>query len=97
MLTKIIEVRGERTELRQNPFGPIDLYPDGTNRIVWQYNIFPKELNEERKGWFSESYILQRTAINFIFSATGDEPPAYYNEWKDVKFVEIPDSERYRS
>ncbi len=88
MITRVIEVQGLENEERPT-LGMRDLntrvYPEGTTRVVRQYNILPKKLEGERTGWFNRPYILQRARIVAVASLDGEAMDV--NVWEDVKFV----------
>ncbi len=84
LLTKVLKVDGERSFKGDHfLFGEINLYPEGTKRIVKKYFLFPRKINEVK---VEGSWIVEQEASVEINS--GSDGRNHYNSWKNIKAIE---------
>ena len=86
LLTKVLEVNGEKTEKFDDNFlgEEIHLYPKGTTRVVRTYLLFPRDIAGERvRG----RCILEQVAdIDITISFTEGEY-MHYNKWENKRVI----------
>lgn len=85
MLTKIIEVYGDRNYPVEDILGKRYYHTPGTTRLVEQFNLLPKTLEGKRRGWFSRSLVVQKSEIGVFITPLSE----LYNEerWRDVRYI----------
>ncbi|MBS3151033.1 hypothetical protein J4443_01490 [Candidatus Woesearchaeota archaeon] len=82
LLTKVLEIHGEKNRYVYDGGGGRYLYPSGTTRIVRKYFLFPRDINGTLVRWGHK--IEQVASISTISS----DDPLYHNEWRDNRIID---------
>ena len=85
---EVIKVYGEKAPKRYVSDGPFTrvehFYPEGTERIVKKYFLFPKKIGEKK---VRANQLVKQVCRHSIIPAKGDYGDIGFEHWDDIEII----------